>query len=151
MLCLALVVVLVGQVTEVGGEGAPGALVEVVDVRGRVLKEVRTDGDGGFRIEWEVAEGVYALRALKPGCITATVPFSVHKSLGHWVFEVGARGARKTMRLQNQNKIDLGRLVLKSFLHAVTVTVIGLVGVFFILGVLFGVIRGANVLFRRLS
>lgn len=151
MIFLVLMVTITGQV--VGSKGRPvsEAYVELVDAYNNVLTSVRTSLDGRFSISWRVKDGVYAVRAKKPGTITASVSLSVHKIMGTTIITVGSQKDRKTVRLQNQNKIDLGRLLLKSYHHAVMVTVIGLVGVFSILGLLLGVIRGANALFRRLS
>lgn len=151
MLLFALMVVLCGQVVGPDGNPASGVEVELVDAHGARLVATRTGDDGRFCMRWEAKAGVYAVRASRFGCVTASLPFRVQQVSRNFLLRLKASDRRRLVPLQNGNKVDLGRLPLKSYTHAITVTGIGLFGVFFILAILIGVVRGANALIRRLS
>ena len=151
MLFLAVIVVVCGQVVGPDDNPVSGVEVELVDAHGARLATATTNATGQFNIEWRPKAGVYAVRASHFGCITASLPFHIQQTSHNPVLQIRTSKQRRSVSLQNGIKVDLGDLLLKSYSHAVVVTGIGLLGVFFILATLIGVIRGANAFIRRLS
>ena len=73
-----------GIVAKTSGEPIPGALVELLDARGRKLSRTETKADGSFRFE-RVPAGDYILRATYGGasakqeCHVSANRSSIHK------------------------------------------------------------------------
>jgi len=151
VLFLAVMVVVCGQVVGPNSKPVSGVEVELVDAHGARLATTTTDASGLFNIKWRPKVGVYAVRASHFGCITASLPFRIQQTSHNPVLQIGISKQQRLVALQKGIKVDLGDLLLKSYSHAVVVTGIGLLGVFFILATLIGVIRGANAFIRRLS